>query len=321
MEKKYPLISVIVPIYKVEQYLEKCLESIVNQTYANLEIILVEDGSPDRCGEICDDYARKDARIRVIHKENGGLSDARNRGMDIMTGEFVTFIDSDDYVRKDYIEKLYEPIGEDTASISMCDIQPVNERGEYLEEKKESAAVILSGEEVILHELRGKWEFVTAWGKLYPAIIFENLRFPLQRVYEDEYVFPEIFLEQERVAYVQSPVYFYLQRDESIMGEGYSAKKCRDYWDMWHERLLKFEGKRIESCVIQSYLAWNVLYIAMNGKRMPREEQAEFKEDIRRYFWKIFKKPYLSGFLNCLKLAVKCILTLVNSELLSKRYA
>lgn len=320
MEKQCPLISVVVPMYKVEQYLEKCLDSIINQTYTNLEIILVDDGSPDRCGEICDGYAKKDARIRVIHKENGGLSDARNHGMDIMTGQFVTFIDSDDYIRLDYIEKLYEPIAAGEASISMCDIQPVNEQGEYLEEVTEGTTEILSGEEVILQELQGKWEFVTAWGKLYPSEIFEKLRFPLQRVYEDEYVFPEIFWGQKRVAHVQKPAYYYLKRGESIMGEGYSTKKCCDYWDMWHERLEMFEGTHIQNCVIQSYVAWNVLYMAMNRDEMSDEEKAKFKADIRKYFWKILKRPYLHGLGDSIKLAIKCILTLTNSKLLHERY-
>ena len=103
-----PLISVIVPCYNVEEYLPKCIESILNQTYRNLEILLVDDGSPDNCGRICDEYAAKDSRIRIIHKKNGGLSDARNAALDVMTGEYVTFIDSDDYVSDDYVEYLYK---------------------------------------------------------------------------------------------------------------------------------------------------------------------------------------------------------------------
>lgn len=105
-----PLISVIVPCYNVEEYLPKCIESILNQTYRNLEILLVDDGSPDNCGRICDEYAAKDSRIRIIHKKNGGLSDARNAALDVMTGEYVTFIDSDDYVSDDYVEYLYKII-------------------------------------------------------------------------------------------------------------------------------------------------------------------------------------------------------------------
>ena len=112
-----PLISVIVPCYNVEEYLPKCIESILNQTYRNLEILLVDDGSPDNCGRICDEYAAKDSRIRIIHKKNGGLSDARNAALDVMTGEYVTFIDSDDYVSDDYVEYLYKIIKESGVKI------------------------------------------------------------------------------------------------------------------------------------------------------------------------------------------------------------
>ena len=116
---KKPLITIIIPVYKVEDYLDKCVESVVNQTYKNLEIILVDDGSPDNCPKMCDDWAKKDKRIKVIHKENGGLSDARNKGIDIAKGEFITFIDSDDYVENNYVEFLYNLVRENHAEISM----------------------------------------------------------------------------------------------------------------------------------------------------------------------------------------------------------
>ena len=114
-----PLISVIVPCYNVEEYLPKCVESVLNQTYRNLEILLVDDGSPDRCGEICDGYATVDSRVKVIHKENGGLSDARNVALDVMKGEYVTFVDSDDYVAEDYVEYLYKLIEENGVKLSV----------------------------------------------------------------------------------------------------------------------------------------------------------------------------------------------------------
>ena len=116
-----PLISVIVPVYKVENYLDKCVESILVQTYKNLEILLVDDGSPDRCGEMCDEYAKADSRIKVVHKKNGGLSDARNVALDAMTGEYVAFVDSDDTIAKDYIEVLYGLIEKCQAQMSVVD--------------------------------------------------------------------------------------------------------------------------------------------------------------------------------------------------------
>ena len=117
------LISIIIPVYKVEEYLEKCVDSVIKQTYDNLEIILVDDGSPDNCGKICDQYSKKDKRVKVIHKENGGLSDARNAGIDISRGEYISFIDSDDYVEIDYIETLYNSIIKSKISIILSHIE------------------------------------------------------------------------------------------------------------------------------------------------------------------------------------------------------
>ena len=132
MEKEEELISVIVPVYNVEKYLEKCIDSIINQTYQNLEIILVDDGSTDGSGKICDEYSRKDNRIKVIHKENGGLSDARNIGIKNANGGLIGFIDSDDYITENMFEVLQKDLRKYNADISSCDIQNVNEAGECL---------------------------------------------------------------------------------------------------------------------------------------------------------------------------------------------
>ncbi len=115
-----PLISIIVPVYKVEMYIKKCINSIINQTYKNIEIILVDDGSPDNCGKICDDYSKTDKRIIVVHKDNGGLSDARNRGLIAASGQFITFVDSDDYIELNYIETHYNNLINNNADISIA---------------------------------------------------------------------------------------------------------------------------------------------------------------------------------------------------------
>ena len=125
------LISVIVPIYNVEKYLDRCVESIINQTYKNLEIILVDDGSPDNCTQMCDDYAKKDSRIRVVHKENGGLSDARNAGMEVATGEYVSFIDSDDYISLDFYETLFQTMIDNDSDIVECSVVKFYENGKF----------------------------------------------------------------------------------------------------------------------------------------------------------------------------------------------
>ena len=158
-----PLISVIVPIYNVEQYLENCINSILNQTYRNLEVILVDDGSPDNCGKICDRYSDKDPRIKVIHKLNGGLSDARNKGIDTAEGEYLTFVDSDDTILPEMIDKLYQRIVIDQSDLAFCGYQQVNQKGDvlsevYLEDN------LLSG----FDALRKSYE--KKWGPLYNCL-------------------------------------------------------------------------------------------------------------------------------------------------------
>ena len=123
------LISVIIPVYKVEKYLDECLASVTGQTYRNLEIILVDDGSPDRCGEICDQWANKDNRIRVIHKQNGGLADARNAGIDVATGDYISFVDSDDYVDEDFLEGLYSALKKFNTKLAICNMTTFDENG------------------------------------------------------------------------------------------------------------------------------------------------------------------------------------------------
>ena len=136
------LISVVVPIYNVENYIKKCVDSILSQTYKNLEIILVDDGSPDNCPQICDEYAQKDNRIKVIHKENGGLSDARNAGIDISKGKFITFIDSDDYIEKDYVEVLYNSIKENASDMAIGSHKAIYDNGTILNKETGEKSVL-----------------------------------------------------------------------------------------------------------------------------------------------------------------------------------
>lgn len=321
-----PLISVIVPIYKVEKYLEMCVESLIHQTYTNLQIILVDDGSPDQCPAICDEYAKKDNRIQVIHKKNGGLSDARNAGLEEVKGKYITFVDSDDYVDVVYIEKLYCALNKYNASVAICGIKITDESRkitDQIEVTDHEKIEVYTGSDIIKKELQGEWVLVTSWGALFDTDLFEKIRFPVGRHYEDEYVFCEIYDDLEQIVCISDNMYFYLQRVDSIMGVTYKKQDCIDYLDMWHERITFYEKRersKLLPAVIQSCLAWNTLYIATNGKYMGDTEKRMLKSDIRKYFWKIFKKPYLTGFGDSVKLAVKCILALLNENILGKRY-
>ena len=222
-----PLISVIVPIYKVEKYLSRCIDSILKQTYHNLEIFLVDDGSPDNCGLIADGYASKDKRIKVIHKQNGGLSDARNVAIEKSTGEYITFIDSDDYVTHDYIEVLLNLIEKHHSQISIGAFRifqegfiPKKQRGKAFELK-------LNQQEALSDMFYQKHFDVTAWAKLYKRELFDGIRFPKGELYEDLQTTFKLFLKCDTIAFSNREIYFYMFRADSIEGSAFSEKKMR----------------------------------------------------------------------------------------------
>lgn len=222
-------ISIIVPIYKVEKYLSKCVESILVQTYTNIEIILVDDGSPDQCGEFCDKYARHDSRIKVIHKENGGLSDARNVGIEAATGTYIAFVDSDDYIHPQMIEKLYEAIYRNNADMSICNFEYVYS-DMICKDNCENSPIkdeVITGKEILIHKLMGSgmWYWVVAWNKLYRKTLFKSIRFPNGKIHEDEFIIHKICGECNRVVCVPDVLYFYVQRKGSITSEKFDIKR------------------------------------------------------------------------------------------------
>lgn len=222
-----PLISVVIPIFKVEKYINRCIDSITIQTYSNLEIILVDDGSPDSCGLICDDYAKKDIRIIVIHKENGGLSDARNVGIEIAKGDYITFIDSDDYVDINYIEVLYDLTQKFDAPLSVSSFSHFKEEGGKIEKDKgESITNVLSVNEAIETMFyQDKFE-TSAWGKLYKKELFgHDIRYPKGMLYEDLPTTYKLMLKAGRIAYTTQRTYHYLLRGDSIQCSGFSPRK------------------------------------------------------------------------------------------------
>lgn len=221
-----PKISIIVPVYNVEKYLIRCLDSIVNQTYKNLEIILVDDGSTDRCSEICDTYAGKDKRINVIHKENGGLSDARNRGIEIATGEYLAFVDSDDYIAANMYAVLLERMLNDGSDMAVCNFLYVDEQEKLLEESNCDIPIINECIETraAIHKLTEakSWYYVVAWNKLYRKEIFRRLRYPKGKYHEDEFVIHHIIQNCRLISCVKDPMYYYVQRDKSITSQSFN---------------------------------------------------------------------------------------------------
>lgn len=218
-------ISVIVPIYKVEAYLDKCVQSIVDQTYSELEIILVDDGSPDRCGQMCDAWAEKDSRIRVIHKENGGLSDARNAGLAVATGQLISFIDSDDWIEPEFLQTLYDALEQDDAQIAECGICLVDEDGRVLSQRGPEKSEAIGKIEALRRLVLEAGVFQTVWNKLYRRDVIGDILFEKGKYNEDDFWTYQIFDRTERLALVDRPMLNYLQRGGSIMGQGYSLKR------------------------------------------------------------------------------------------------
>ena len=221
-----PLISVIVPCYNVEQYLPKCVDSILAQTYRNLEVILVDDGSPDRCGDICDKYAEKDARVKVIHKANGGVSDARNAALDMMQGEWFTCIDSDDYVSPTYVETLYgltQKYHCKMAVVSWLDYKP-NEVPHPSNRGNDER--LLSSDDAIADMFYQHSCDVAPWGKIYKSSLFDDIRYPKNVIYEDlQTTFKPMAKCKEGVAFTNRQEYFYLLRPTSYEGSTFSEMK------------------------------------------------------------------------------------------------
>ncbi|MFF2910886.1 glycosyltransferase family 2 protein [Paenibacillus sp. NPDC057934] len=234
------LISVVVPIYNVELYLNKCVESIMQQSYENIEIILVDDGSLDKSGDICDGYAKKDNRIKVIHKENGGLSSARNAGIHMSTGNYICFIDSDDWINKEFIEKLFSKIIEYDADIVVCGF--TYEYGEKsIENNFIGSQESLDRHEALENLFNGNYLNMTvAWNKLYKKKLFDTIQYEVGIINEDENIIHEILYKSSKVICIDKCLYHYRMRENSITQKTFSIKNL-DSVHVYENRLAFFE--------------------------------------------------------------------------------
>ena len=234
-------ISVIVPVYKVENYIKRCVDSILSQTFTDFDLILVDDGSPDNCGKICDEYATKDKRIKVIHKENGGLSDARNAGLDYIfansDSEWVNFIDSDDWVHTEYLSILYNAAVKNHVNVSCCFLNPHNYYdGDTSYPIKELKTELLTAEEIFCKSYN-LWNYGiqnNAHAKLYRKKFFKEIRYPFGRFYEDAFTTHKILFQEDVIAVVEEPLYFYFINNDGITRSNMTEKKIAD----------KFDGKK-----------------------------------------------------------------------------
>lgn len=243
------LISVIVPVYKVEKYLKRCIDSILEQTFTDYDLILVDDGSQDNSGCICDEYAKTDQRIYVIHKTNGGLSDARNAGIDWAlkncNSKWLTFIDSDDWVHPQYLEKMISSAEATDCSICIVQYHKTN----ALEKYNISSAIdyhVINTEQFYCSNTANA---TVAWGKLYKISDFETIRFPVGRLHEDEYTTYKILFKYTEIVYIDEPLYYYFVNPSSIMGSQWKPKRL-DLLDAIEENLVFFS----ENNYSQAYL-------------------------------------------------------------------
>lgn len=215
----------IVPIYKVEAYLDRCIRSIAQQTYRNIEIILVDDGSPDGCPGICDAWAEKDARVRVIHKENGGLSDARNAGMAAASGALIAFVDSDDTVEPTFLQALYDALVANGADVAECAVRFVDEAGGTLRLRQAAPVASMDKREALRRLVREDGVCQTVWNKLYRREPALAVPFAVGKCNEDEFWTYQVLDRIERLAAVREPLYNYVQRGSSIIGVGYNIRR------------------------------------------------------------------------------------------------
>ena len=222
---KNPLISIIIPVYNVERYLEKCINSIINQTYKNLEIILVDDGSEDASGVLCDHYAKIDKRIIVIHKKNGGLSDARNVGIKKARGRYLAFIDSDDSVDIDIIKYLYSLIKRYNTKMSICTHYIVFDEKRKIKALGNQEEGIFDARTCIKRMCYHNIVDTSAWAKLYDADIFEDIEYPIGKLFEDIGTTYKTFIKSQSIAYGFKPKYYYHVRVNSIVTSKFFIRK------------------------------------------------------------------------------------------------
>lgn len=301
MEK--PLISIIIPVYKVEKYLEKCIKSVLSQTYKNLQIILVDDGSPDNCGNICDDYARVDNRIEVIHKANGGLSDARNVGLKAARGEYIGFVDSDDYVSNEMFENMYNTLVNNNADVSICNFYTVIDNKNIIK-NADNGIEIYNKLEILKEILLDKKIQSYAWNKLYKRELFEDIEYPIGKKYEDIGTTFYILEKCNKIVVSGSPEYYYLTRGDSIVNNNTEGTVI-DYISLISDRYDYIDKKYKELKKYNDYYITKTLITAFTDAHYLKNNSEDFIKILNDFFNKVKE---------ILKNNEEDILTLFNDE-------
>ena len=293
------LISVIVPVYQVEAFLPRCVDSVLNQTFSDFELILVDDGSPDNCGTLCDAYAGQDSRIHVIHQKNGGLSAARNAGMDWVfansESQWLTFLDSDDWLHPQTLEILLNAALEHNTNVSVCGFQETT--GENPLVDPQSAEVqVWTPKDFYLQQIKN---FTVPWGKLYRRDCFETIRYPVGKIHEDEFVTYRILFPQERLAVTALPLYAYFVNPTGITRKAWSAKRLHA-WQAYEEQLLFFAqlgDPELQRRNFREYID-NAFTTLQTAEQAPN--QAELRPVIRKmekHLRKLIRRAWKLGYM------------------------
>lgn len=293
-------LSIIVPVYNVEAYLPRCVDSILAQTFTDFELILVDDGSPDGCPAICDEYAKKDRRIRVIHKANGGLSDARNAALDIARGEYIGFVDSDDFIHPQMYEILYKVCIKERADIAQCNYAEFEDnlpRAEIVDADSIVTKVYEKYEYVDSY-FSGYWWIIgpTVCNKIFDRRIFTSIRFPVNKLFEDSNVHLDILNITNRIAVISNELYYYFQRSGSIMHSQFTMQRAENMNEICEKLLCFFENAGNQE---QVFLAEdNYLTRFLKDKFAIWEFRPDIKAEFRpierrinRLRWRLLKNP------------------------------
>ena len=291
------LVSVIVPVYKVEAYLDNCIQSILNQTYQNIEVILVDDGSPDKCPRMCDEYATKDPRIKVIHKKNGGLSDARNVGIRAATGKYLFCVDSDDTIDKETIECLVELAVKNNAQI----VSTTKDKSNVDEQKNKNQfdVVVGTGEDIYMQILqRTVWE---AWGKLIERELVKDMEYPIKMLYEDLGYVPYAFLRATKAVLIDNGMYHYTYREDSIMGNEKELVRVSDDLVKLVEKLIYYTKEKhpnvynvtFTRCIRLLYGKYQEIEKNQENKKRNRDFIDSYKKLLHRVRRELFFKKGL----------------------------
>jgi len=289
------LISVIIPVYNVNKYLNKCIGSIVNQTYKNLEIILVDDGSTDNSGEICDEWKQKDSRIKVIHKENGGPSNARNFGIEIAIGKYLFFIDADDYLNSDNIETLYKNLIENDSDISASG--HIYETYIVQENKCAKESYVADSEEALKRLFTGNNLFVVIWGKLFKKELFEEIRFPVGKINEDVATLYKLIHKANKISNINKPGYHYVQRQNSLIHQKYGEERITvvEILEECVEFIRKNYPNLVEYAERYLILALNDCAILTSKNKM-KKEYRNLRKKLKQYLPMILKNSKMEHY-------------------------